>query len=134
MTRNRLYTLIMIAAISGFLYFFYSFYRNQETGIGWCFFKNATGYPCPSCGTTRALRYIVQAEFYKALVTNPLSYLMALVMLTFPLWIVQDYCRQKSGFFHFYQKTETLIRKRPIALILIGLILANWIWNIFKKL
>jgi hypothetical protein len=33
-----------------------------------------------------------------------------------------------------YQNGETLIRKRPIAFLFIGLILANWIWNIFKKL
>jgi hypothetical protein len=134
MTRNRLYTIVMIGTISGLFYFLYSFYRNPETGISWCLFKNATGYPCPSCGTTRAMKHLVQAEFYKALVTNPLSYLMALVLFIVPVWVGYDAITRKSGFFQWYQNGETLIRKRPIAFLFIGLILANWIWNIFKKL
>ncbi|MFM2230886.1 MAG: hypothetical protein RL607_2144 [Bacteroidota bacterium] len=134
MTRNRLYTIVMIVSISGLFYFIYCYFRDPDTGIGLCLFKNATGYPCPSCGTTRSIKHLYQGEFYKALITNPLGYFMALVMVVVPIWVAYDVLTRNSGFFTFYQKTEAIVRKRPIAIALIGLVLANWIWNIYKQL
>lgn len=134
MTRNRLYTIVMIVSISGLFYLIYSYFRDPDTGVGLCFFKNATGYPCPSCGTTRSIKHLYQGEFYKAMMTNPLGYVMAIVMLVVPFWVGYDYVTRKSGFFYFYQKSEAFLRKRPVAIVLIGLVLANWIWNIYKQL
>jgi len=41
-----------------------------------CFFKNTFGMPCPGCGMTRALTYLLQGDIVKSLYYNPLIFIV----------------------------------------------------------
>ncbi len=45
-----------------------------------CIISNTTGVPCPSCGLTRSVIYMLQFKFKEAFLYHPLVYLL-------PIWI-----------------------------------------------
>ena len=51
-------------------------------------------------------------------------------MTVSPVWITIDLILGKAGFFETYLKAEKFIKKKPVALILIASVIANWIRNI----
>jgi len=46
-----------------------------------CLFRELTGLPCPTCGTTHAVLALARLDFPHAIVFNPLATLGALVFL-----------------------------------------------------
>jgi uncharacterized protein DUF2752 len=52
-----------------------------------CLFKAFTGLPCPTCGTTRALGRLFALDFGGALVMNPFTTVLAVVVAA---WAVAD--------------------------------------------
>ena len=96
--------------------------------------KNVTGYPCPSCGTTRAIQLLLKNNWMASLQMNPFGILVALLMVVLPLWIILDTITKKETFFNNYQKAEAIIRTKKLAFFLIILVIFNWIWNIKKGL
>lgn len=134
MTRNKLYSLLLIACLAGFIYLFYNIHTLQSQTFRVCIIKNVTGFPCPSCGTTRAVTLILEGKFIESLLLNPFGILVAIVMTIFPFWILIDIILKKESFFRMYKKAEATIRKPWLASILILLVLLNWIWNIYKHL
>ena len=42
-------------------------------GIMLCHFRRMTGFPCPTCGSTRAVLSLVQGEIARGLAFNPLA-------------------------------------------------------------
>lgn len=134
MTRNRLYVIILIACFFGTLYFLCHSYTSDSTVPSVCLIKNITGYPCPSCGTTRALSYLSKGQVLQSLQQNPFGIIVGFCMLVLPLWIGLDLLKKKATFYRFYLKTETEIRKPKVALVLLLLVILNWIWNLYKHL
>jgi hypothetical protein len=134
MTRNKLYSLLLIACLSGFIYLFYNIHTLQSQTFRVCIIKNVTGYPCPSCGTTRAVTLLLKGRFIESLVLNPIGIVVAIIMIIFPIWILIDIIFKKETFYFWYKKAEGTIRKPRLASILIVLVLLNWIWNIYKHL
>lgn len=49
-----------------------------------------------------------------------------------PAWVLYDLVTQKETFLAFYKQTELLLKRKWIALPAITLVIANWIWNIYK--
>jgi hypothetical protein len=45
----------------------------DRLGFTFCYFKAFTGWPCPSCGTTRALARLVRGDLAGGLAMNPLT-------------------------------------------------------------
>ncbi|MCF6129632.1 DUF2752 domain-containing protein [Flavobacterium sp. AS60] len=134
MTRNKLYSLLLIACLAGFIYLFYNIHILQSQTFRVCIIKNVTGYPCPSCGTTRAVTLLLEGKIIESLLLNPFGILVAIAMILFPFWVLIDIILKKESFFRTYKKAETIIRKPWLASILILLVLFNWIWNIYKHL
>lgn len=135
MSKNKLYLFILIACFTGLSYLFYkTIYSHQETSISTCMVKNITGYPCPSCGTTRAIQLLLNNDWMASLQMNPFGILVALMMFGFPIWIVFDLIFKKESFYKYYQKAEGIIRSKWVAILLIILVIVNWIWNIKKEL
>jgi hypothetical protein len=50
-----------------------------------CLFKHLTGFPCPTCGSTRALGRLAQLDLAGALAMNPLATLAAFVLVAWGL-------------------------------------------------
>lgn len=95
-----------------------------------CPFKWVTGVPCPGCGGTRALLAILHGHFIEALSINPLSVLIIAFAFIAPVWL----------FVNCYRGTNSLQRvmrgewSKPTMIIVAIVIIANWIWNIYKQL
>jgi len=99
-----------------------------------CLFKNISGIPCPSCGSTRSLEHLLTGKIKEAIFINPLGLFLALIMVLIPLWIFMDIIMNKDHFYKFYLKKEAFIRQGKVAILLLLLVMANWIWNIYKGL
>jgi hypothetical protein len=134
MTKNKLYTIVFIACFFGLAYLFYKINYSESSHLKFCIIKNATGYPCPSCGTTRAVQLFLQGNFGASLQMNPFGIIVAILMVISPIWILFDVITKKETFYFWYKKTEEIIRTKWIAITLIFLVLLNWIWNIYKGL
>jgi hypothetical protein len=134
MTRNKLYSLLLIACFVGFSYLFYQIHTVQNETVRVCIIKNVTGYPCPSCGTTRAVLLLMEGKIAASILLNPFGMLVAVIMTVFPIWILADIVLKKETFYIWYKKTEMILRKPWLASILILVVLLNWIWNLYKHL
>lgn len=134
MSKNKLYTFVLVACLLGFLYLIYSINYSESSHLKFCIFKNATGYPCPSCGTTRAVQLFLRGNFVASLQMNPLGILVSILMVILPVWVVYDFITHKDTFYINYKKVETILKTRWLAIALIILVILNWIWNIKKGL
>jgi predicted RNA-binding Zn-ribbon protein involved in translation (DUF1610 family) len=132
MTRNKLYAILLIACFFGFIYLFYDIKYSENTHFGVCIIKSVTGFPCPSCGITRAVQLLLQGKMFESLAMNPFGILVTLIMTIVPFWILFDIVFKKESFYIAYKKMEKTIRIQWLAAILILLVLLNWIWNIYK--
>lgn len=134
--RNKLYSILIIACLAGYVWLYFSITRNfsESKSIEVCLIKHTTNIPCPSCGSTRSIISLTKGDFIGALNLNPIGYLVALIMLIAPIWIIADTIMRSNTFFNFYQKTETYLKKPKYAIPLILLVIINWIWNITKGL
>ena len=137
MSRNRLYTIIMMACSAGMVWLFLQ-YSIKEPGqaheANACLIKQATTIPCPSCGTTRSIFALVEGKVGEAFHLNPFGILVLLVMIVSPLWIVFDIIFRKESFARYYHIVENQVKNKWFAIPAITAVLANWIWNICKGL
>lgn len=136
MTRNKLYLLLTITCLAGYSWLYFNSTSNslKNDDVTICVLKNISGIPCPSCGSTRAVLSIIKGKFSTALYTNPFGFIIGLILLITPLWLVTDLISKKNTLFLFYKKIELFLSKPQFYLPLIILVLANWAWNIAKGL
>jgi hypothetical protein len=133
MTRNKLYSLLLIACFAGCGYLYYKIDNLPNETLRVCIIKNVTGYPCPSCGATRAVSFLLNGNIIESIAINPFGILIAIIMTVFPVWVLTDVILKKDSFYKAYKKTEITIKKPWLAFVLILLVLLNWIWNIYKN-
>lgn len=132
--RNRLYAIIFIACVAGYIWLYFSLTSNTIKSLEVCLIKHVTDIPCPSCGSTRSVISLITGNFGDALLINPLGYVVAIIMFLAPTWIVIDLATKRKTLFEFYQKIETYLKNPKYAIPLILLVVINWIWNIEKGL
>ena len=137
MNKNKLYLFLLFACFVGYSWLLFSLQheheiQNQEFTV--CLFKKVTTVPCPSCGTTRSVMQLSHGNFLSAILINPFGILVGLIMIIAPVWISYDLIQKKDSFYTTYLKIESILRKRKVAIVLIVLVIANWIWNIKKNL
>jgi len=137
LSRNKLYLIIIISCVAGYTWLFYNYSKsatelNSEGGV--CIIKRVTNVPCPSCGSTRSALSILHGDFENAIYWNPIGILLMGIMTISPLWVAYDYLTSQSSLLYFYKKVEEIFRQKKYAVPAIALILANWIWNIYKGL
>ncbi len=106
--------------------------QTGEDGIGICPVKIVTGYPCPSCGSTRSVVHLFHGNIGKAVQTNPIGIILFLGLTISPGWILFDVISGKRGLYKFYLKVEEIVRIKLVAIVLTVLIAINWIWNFYK--
>ena len=125
MARNKLYSLILIACLAGFIYLFCTIHNLKSETFRVCIIKNVTGYPCPSCGTTRAVSLLFEGKTIESILLNPFGIVVAIIMTVFPFWILIDLILKKETFYYWFKNAEAIIRKPWLASILILLVLLN---------
>lgn len=100
-----------------------------------CLFKEVTGLPCPSCGTTRALLLLAHGRFRDSFMMNPFGMMLALALVVIPLWIVTDTISRSDSFYRRYMRMEHLLsQNRLLAAGAAAIVALNWFWNITKGL
>jgi hypothetical protein len=137
LSRNKLYAVLFIACFAGYVWLYVNaftpyFAQNDQSAV--CFIKHVTNIPCPSCGSTRSVLFILQGHFLQALAINPLGFLLIILLLLIPCWMLYDFFKQKNTLLEFFQKAEIRLKQKRIAIPAIILLLANWFWNIYKGL
>jgi hypothetical protein len=134
--RNKLYSILFIACLAGYIWLYFSITKKitENKSVELCLIKRVTNIPCPSCGSTRSVISLTKGDFIRALNFNPIGYLVAIIMLTAPIWIISDTIKKTKTLFNFYLKIETYLKRPKIAIPLLLLVIINWIWNITKGL
>jgi hypothetical protein len=133
MNQKRLYTTVMLACMSGMLWILIRYTQGlsgHEDSV--CLFKRFTHIPCPSCGSTRSVLALLDGRLDAAFYWNPIGFLLVAIMVICPLWILFDMGSGKETFKMAYLRMELFIRQKNISISLVVLVLANWIWNIYK--
>lgn len=108
--------------------------RSSGEGATLCLIKRCTGVPCPSCGSTRSVMEIFHGNFLNATLTNPLGWILIVMIIVFPVWILTDAVKRKPQLYQTTQRFLEKLREPRVALFFILLLAANWIWNIVKGL
>jgi len=134
--RNKLYSILLIACVAGYIWLYYSIASNvtENKSVEVCLIKHTTNIPCPSCGSTRSIISLTKGNFVEAFDLNPIGYIVALIMLIAPFWIIMDIILRNNSLFVCYQKIESHLKKPKYAIPLILLVIINWVWNITKGL
>lgn len=104
-------------------------YVSSHLHLG-CPFKMLTGLPCPGCGGTRAFYAIIQGHFAEAILTNPLSVLVTVFAIIAPIWLFIDCLHNTNSLYKMLKK-----KWHPaFTICVVVIVLANWIWNIYKQI
>lgn len=97
-------------------------------------FRNVTGWPCATCGSTRASIELLHGDLARALACNPL---MALLLIASPViaaaWLVrrmQGRSRQ-SGL--AVPGSKSLLTRPWFVLALLGVLSLNWAYVILAE-
>jgi hypothetical protein len=137
MPRRNLYIFLAGLALTGYAWLGWNVVEGSKHSPlpSVCLFKEVTGIPCPSCGTTRSLLLLMNGDFRASLMMNPLGLLLAAALVVIPLWIAADVLRRSDSFFRRYvQMEQLLLRNKPLAAAAAALVALNWFWNIAKGL
>lgn len=135
MTVKKLYTIIAVALMAGYIWLFYVLlYKPAASKTIICPFRAVTGFPCPSCGNTRSVLQLIAGNLKEALYINPLGLLVAVAMLVLPAWLVYDILLQKDSLYKNYVSFEKKLKNKSIVAVLLILLLINWLWSIQKML
>ncbi len=135
MTKRRLYLLLGISCAVGYGWFFVARYLlATQQSLTVCFFKQVSGVPCPSCGSSRAAVLASGGNFAQALDVNPLGFVVVGALAVIPFWLIADWITRGDSLYRAYLKFEQTVCIKWVAALLIVLLLANWIWNITKQL
>lgn len=137
MTSNKkLYWILLSLSLAGYCWVGFHWLQTdhaEESTV--CIFKQITGIPCPSCGTTRSVLALLQGNYQEAFFINPLGFLAVLLLLVIPCWISLDILLKTESLLRIYLHAEQQIKtKKLIYIPMILLIAGNWVWNISKGL
>ena len=136
LSRNKLYYLLTIACLAGYSWLYYSIssINSYIDGFEVCLIKRVTTIPCPSCGTTRSVTSLIQGDFLEALYMNPFGFIIGVILLITPPWLLIDVSMKRNSLYNTYQKIEFHLKKPQFYIPLTALVLINWVWNITKGL
>ncbi|UCE18147.1 MAG: DUF2752 domain-containing protein [Gemmatimonadota bacterium] len=94
-----------------------------------CPFHRVTGLPCPTCGTTRSGILLSQFNIVGAFLVNPL---FVLVSFAVGVWALSAFVLHIAN--RRIQVVQFDDAKPVIRILLVGTILANWVYLIFAGL
>ena len=132
MNRGRLYLLLSGLCMAGYAWVAWGCFYGISEDTGVCLFRAVTGIPCPSCGSTRSVISILHGDLAGSVHWNLLGFILLGAMIFLPVWIVSDVLLKKDTLFSSYLKAEQFLRIKWVAIPVIFLLAANWIWNIIR--
>ena len=119
----------------GYAWLMYNYNSYKlNNGFKMCIIKNSTGIPCPSCGSTRAVESLIHGNLLESILWNPFGLLLVIILAILPIWVIIDVLRKNDSLYQFYNKVEHVLKQKKYAIPAIILVVANWVWNIYKDL
>jgi Protein of unknown function (DUF2752) len=97
-----------------------------------CPFKLVTGFACPACGSTRAVLAALDGK--DPLQYNPLGLVTFAVAAIVLALMVKDLAMDSDRLLRHWRNAEELLRRPPVALAGIAVLMSNWAWTISKGL
>jgi hypothetical protein len=97
-----------------------------------CLIKLFSGYPCPACGTRRAMVAALKGDFIISLHINPYGLFFLLLAVLVCVGFLHDKLHCSHFFNNLYNRIECLFKKKIIIALFALLMLLNWVWNIEK--
>ena len=137
MARRKLYTVLASLSLAGYVWLGWNFIEGSAHSAvpSVCLFKEVTGLPCPSCGTTRSLLLLAHGQLRDSFMTNPFGIMLAFALVVIPLWIMADTISRSDSFYRRYVQVEQiLMHNRLLAACAAAIVALNWVWNITKGL
>lgn len=83
-----------------------------------CLFHLLTGYYCPGCGGTRAVRYLLHGEIWKSIQYHPLVLYIVVAAAVELFRLIADYWKKKT--IRYEKRYEMLVW------VGVAIILVNW--------
>jgi len=133
--KRKFYFFATAACLLGFGWLLFLSYAENLLGltdVKICFFRNATGIPCPSCGSSRAVEALIHGDIAASILFNPFGIIIAFIMAILPLWLLYDAISKKSGLYMFFEKINRFLGRKTVIIALVVIVVLNWSWNIFK--
>jgi len=116
----------LAALLSAFELIRYLSFHNHgfTTGPTICIFKLITGYPCPVCGTTRAIAALSEGKFHDSISFNPLAIFIfiAVVLWAFRIPALDRRIRNMNTALSNRKFHEKLLMAFCINLLM-------WVWD-----
>ena len=136
MVKRNLYIILGCLSLAGYVWLGWNFIEGPaHSGSSIRLFKEVTGLPCPSCGTTRSLVLLAHGDVRGSLMMNPFGMLLALALIVVPLWIAIDTFSTGDSFYRRYVQMEHLLmQNKTLAACAAVVVALNWAWNIAKGL
>ncbi|WP_304335722.1 DUF2752 domain-containing protein [Capnocytophaga leadbetteri] len=134
MTKNFYIFIALLCAMAWGWLLGQQFMQSHNVGLTVCTLKAVTGYPCPSCGTTRSASALIAGRWQEGLYTNPLGVVVLVWLIITTLWLLYDALVWRNTLQQAYKKAGGILQKRYVWIPLAVLIALNWVWNIQKGL
>lgn len=137
LNRKRLYILLTLSCLAGYVWLlihFLNFAKGNFSNETVCIFKRITNIPCPSCGSTRSVIYLLKGDLFDSILLNPFGLIIFTILIIAPIWLIYDVTFNSNSLIEFYHRFESFLKKREVAICAISLVVMNWIWNIIKGL
>ncbi|WP_314248161.1 DUF2752 domain-containing protein [Capnocytophaga leadbetteri] len=134
MTKNFYIFIILLCAMAWGWLLGQQVMQSHNVGLTVCTLKAVTGYPCPSCGTTRSASALIAGRWQEGLYTNPLGGVVLVWLIITTLWLLYDALVWRNTLQQAYKRAARILQKRYVWIPLAVLIALNWVWNIQKGL
>jgi hypothetical protein len=98
---------------------------HEQLGLPPCGFLSVTGFPCPSCGLTTSIVWLMHGDIVKAALTQPFGVVLTAVLMLGTILSGLAILRRKS--------ITSLVRTEQIEWIQYGLLVVmilSWIYKI----
>jgi len=108
----------------------------EKYPLGFCVFRNLTGYPCPTCGFTRAFCSFINGNFSAGIHDCPFALLLfAATVLTF-IYNALAVIFSLFGFRIIRGRWLQLPQKKIMIIFVVCMLLlaANWIYRLLSGL
>ena len=90
-----------------------------------CMFRNVTGVPCPTCGTTRMLLALARGQPVDALLFNPFTFAVSMLGA---IWLIL-----RLGFGRRLSLDLGRAARRRVWIVVTILFLFNWAYLIWRE-
>ena len=130
---NLLYAVLILGCVAGYGWLGFTAH-DPHYEVTVCLVKNVTGFPCPSCGSTRAMVALWNGDLGGVIRFNPIGLLLAVVLLVAPWWVSYDLLTGRRTLAMRFSQAEGFMQQKWVAAPAIFLLLLNWLWTYSKNL